>query len=100
MPLDENDERFISRRLNFAISRFSQHIRRVNVHVSYEPKSQTVFSLRIRMQAMFMLEGSVSVETLCNELHSGAATTADRLARSIERELQNRLEANRSSMPF
>jgi len=98
MLLNDDDEQFISRRLNFAISRFSHHIRRINVHVAADKLSKPGFTIRVRMQAMLTRGGSVSVEGFSNDLHSGAATTADRIARSIERELQNRIEAARNAV--
>jgi len=96
MSASENDERFISRRLDFSISRFCRHVRRINVRVSVSPDAPSGFAMRVQMQAMLSQGGSVDVENISNDLHSASAGATDRLARRIERELQNRVTTGSS----
>ncbi len=99
VPVNGDLRAHIERRLQFALSRFGRLVRRVAVHLGDTNGTRRGVDKRCRIEVSLTPTGSVRAENTDADFIAAVANAADRVGRSVGRELERRRES-RSYVPL
>ena len=99
VQVNEDLRAHIERRLQFALSRFGRLVRRVAVHLGDTNGTRGCVDKRCCIEVSLTPSGSVRAEDTDADFFPAVANAADRVGRSVGRELERRRES-RSYVPL
>ena len=77
----------VERRLTFAVGRFANHVRQVNVRLSHDSAHRRGIDKRCQIEIRMRTQGPVWVDAIDADLYTAIDLAADRLGHVLPREI-------------